>query len=81
MYSALLFVFFIAVIMQMTYWCRKDSHSARRVVPWSFLMAAIINILLLVWVIIYILAIYDKDKVPSIRYEKADEDELANGSS
>jgi len=64
----------------MHYCCRADSHNARRVLPWSFLIAGIINILLIIWVLIFILAIYDHDKLYSIRYEKGEEDEVTTNN-
>merc|ERR1712167_328468 len=69
-YVCILVVFFIAVILQFFYWCSKDSHTARRVLPWSFLLASLVNICIFFWIIVYIAALYDGDKVKITRYEK-----------
>ena len=59
----------------MYYWCAVDSHASRRVLPWTFLTVAIVNLLIFGWVCIYILCIYDKDKVYWPTYNKDDESE------
>ena len=74
-YAMIVFLILIAVIMQMCYWCRADSPGSRKLVPWGFLLASIAWILLIIWVIVYILAIFDREKVPSIVFEYAPDDE------
>jgi len=72
-YICVLVIFFIAVILQFFYWCSKDSPRARAVLPWSFLIASIVNMIIFFWIIIYVSALYEKDKVVITRYEKADD--------
>ena len=55
--------YFIAVILFFIYIVAPDSKWSRELVPWSLLLAAITNILIAIWIFIYILAIYKRDKV------------------
>lgn len=80
-YAILVSVMFVAVVMFLYYFCARDSPSSRAVVPWAFLIAAIVNTLIFFWIIIYITAIYPKDKVLITQYEKNDDHDLQEGES
>ena len=80
-YAIIVSVMFVAVVMILYYFCARDSPSSRAVVPWAFLIAAIVNTLLFFWIIIYITAIYSKDKVYITQYEKNDDHDLQEGES
>ena len=54
---------FIAVIMALAYLFLEDSRESRELVTWSFLLASIANFLIVVWIIIYISFIYDRNEV------------------
>ena len=73
-YWAIIFVIFVAVILQIVFWCGVDSPGGRSVLPWSFLIASIANILLFIWIIVYICAIYPRNKIwlPKNSSEDAD---------
>ena len=62
-YLIILFAFAIAVVFIFYYWCADDSPDSREVTPWAFLLAAIANLLIGTWILIYFYAIYKKDKV------------------
>jgi hypothetical protein len=53
----------IASIIFFIYLVIPDSPTGREFVPWAFLVAFIGAILIALWIFIYIVFIYDKDKV------------------
>ena len=59
----LLMLLFIAVVMAICYLFLEDSRSSRELVNWAFLLAAIANFLIVIWIIIYISFIYDRNEV------------------
>ena len=59
----LLVLLFIAVVMAIIYLIMDDSRDSRELVSWAFLLAAIANFLITVWIIIYIAFIYDRQEV------------------
>ena len=67
-YAFILLPLFVAVVLQFVYWCSADSHGARSVVPWSFLIGGIVNVLLIIWIITYIVGIYSEEKVYMVSY-------------
>lgn len=73
-YSFLLFGLFVALFLHMYYWVSNDSHAVRSVVPWAFLTAGIVNILICLWIIIYICGIYSYDMVYLAHYDKKEND-------
>ena len=62
-YVLLLVLLFIAAVMAFIYLILDDSRDSRNLVCWAFLLAAIANFLILLWVIIYIACIYDRTEV------------------
>ena len=62
-YAALVVVFFAGAVLVGIYLVMKDSQWTRALIPWGFLLAAIANFLIAIWIIVYICVIYDKDKV------------------
>ena len=62
-YLCILFPLLVAVFMSLVYLIAKDSPSTRALVPWSFLIASITAFILALWIIIYIAALYKKEKV------------------
>ena len=53
----------MAVVLYIVYFFMKDSPTSRKLVPWALGIAAIVNILIVIWVIVYISVIYKRDKV------------------
>ena len=68
-YLTILFILMVAVIFQFYYWMADDSKDSREIVPWSFLLAAIANFLLVIWILVYILALYKREKVYDSYFE------------
>ena len=67
-YYGIVFLIFVVILLVAVglmsyYWIAADSKDSRAVVPWGFLLAAIANLLIFIWVLVYILALYKKDKV------------------
>ena len=62
-YVIFVVILLVAVCLMLYYWIAEDSKDSRAVVPWGFLLAGIANLLILIWVLVYILALYKKDKV------------------
>ena len=54
---------FVAVNLFFWYLVLKDSPGTRALIPWAFLVAAIVNLLIFIWIIYYIEAVYPGDKV------------------
>ena len=54
---------FIATVMALVYLILDDSRDTRNLVVWAFLLAAIANFLIIVWLILYIACIYDRNEV------------------
>jgi amino acid transporter len=53
----------VAVVLYIVYFFMKDSQKSRKLVPWALGIAAVVNFLIVVWVIVYISFIYKRDKV------------------
>ena len=62
------------MILVFIFLCGKDKHENRRLLPWAFIIFSIANILLFTWIIIYIHAIYPRDRVWYPRYPRNDPD-------
>jgi len=62
-YAACVLGGLVASAMFLVYLISKDSRESRELLPWAFLIAAISFLVLGLWIIIYIFAIYPKDKV------------------
>jgi uncharacterized BrkB/YihY/UPF0761 family membrane protein len=62
-YLALVIALFVAVFLYLVYLMAKESPKTRDLLPWALLIAAIVNILMAVWVICYICFLYQGDKV------------------
>lgn len=78
-YCILVFLLFVALGFQAYYWCARDSPTSRGLIQWSFLAASIINFLIAIWIIVYILCIYKKDKVVVPVYEHDDHPNTEEG--
>lgn len=75
-YWIILGIFFIAVILAYIFQCANDNPTTRSLIPWSFLVAAICNGLVFIWIIVYFTSIYPRDKVYIPRYDnRVDEDD------
>ena len=57
-YVSILSLFFISVALILVFIVGPDTPGIRLLVPWAFLIAAIANFLIAIWIIIYISAIY-----------------------
>ena len=80
-YVLFLIALVVALILVFIYWFAPDSRMSRGVLPWAFLTAAIANILIFVWIVIYIEAIYHGETIhylPRFVYDEGD-DPLENG--
>ena len=62
-YVGILVVYFVAVVLVFIYLVATDSPGTRALVPWGFLLGAIANFLIVIWIIVYIGFIYDDDKI------------------
>jgi len=62
-YAAMLILYFVGIILIFYYWCATDSPSTRSVLPWSFMIAGIVNFLFATWLCVYIFALYKKEWV------------------
>ena len=51
-----------AILIQVTI-CSKDTHKARRLAPWGFLLVAISSFLIGTWICVYIFYIYEEPYV------------------
>ena len=76
-YIALVVLLFVAVNLFFWYLVLKDSPGTRALIPWAFLLAAIVNLLIFIWIIYYIEAVYPEDKVYVERHRGMDDDEYA----
>ena len=63
LYISILVIYFVAVILLFVYLVATDSPGTRALVPWGFLLGAIANFLIVLWIIIYIGFMYDQEKV------------------
>ena len=54
---------FVAVNLFFWYLVLKDSPGTRALIPWAFLVASIVNLLIFIWIIYYIEVMYPEDKV------------------
>ena len=52
-----------AVILYLVYFFMKDSPRSRSLVPWAIGIAALVNLLIVIWITVYIFFIYKRDKV------------------
>ena len=52
-----------ACVIIFRYYCMKDSPSARDPLPWAFIIAAIANLLIGLWIIVYFVCLYKYDDV------------------
>ena len=66
-YICLIILYGLAVILYQIYVLGPDSPTTRAFVPWALLLAAIVNVLIIFWVVIYINFLYDKDSVYVIK--------------
>ena len=62
-YFAILIVYAVAVILYIVYIVWKDGPKTRALVPWALGFAAVANLLIIIWICVYILAFYKRDKV------------------
>ena len=64
----LLMVFFIAPlglgsVLYIIYYCMKDCHESRRMLPFAIFVAYVSNYLMFIWTLLYFSAIYPEEKV------------------
>ena len=59
-YAIILILYIPAIVLVSIFICSADSPWSRSVFPWGLLIAAVINLLLAGWIIIYITTIYDE---------------------
>tara|TARA_B110001450_G_scaffold210929_1_gene202352 strand:- start:86 stop:523 length:438 start_codon:yes stop_codon:yes gene_type:complete len=57
-YLVLLVIYAIGAIMFLVYIIWKDGPKTRALVPWALMIGAIVNLLLIVWICVYIFCIY-----------------------
>ena len=62
-YLVLVFIYAIAAVLFLVYIIWKDGPKTRALVPWALMIGAIVNLLIIVWICVYIFCIYKQDKV------------------
>ena len=62
-YIGLIVLLFVAVNLFFWYLVLKDSPGTRALIPWAFLVASIVNLLIAIWIIYYISVMYPRSKV------------------
>ena len=77
-YIGLVVLLFVAVNLFFWYLVLKDSPQTRALVPWAFLVAAIVNLLIFIWVIYYIEVLYPEDKIYVEKKPTMDDDEFGH---
>mgnify|MGYP007096467133 FL=1 len=70
----LLLAYAAAVILYLWYFVTKDSPSSRSKVPIALLIAGIVNTLIVIWIVVYIMLIYKRDKVYVSSGKASDDD-------
>ena len=73
-YLVLLLAYAASVILYLWYFIVADSPSSRAKVPWAILIAAIVNTLIVIWIVVYIMLIYKRDKVYVSSGKASDDD-------
>ena len=73
-YLVLLLAYAAAVILYLWYFVTKDSPSSRSKVPIALLIAGIVNTLIVIWIVVYIMFIYKRDKVYVSSGKASDDD-------
>lgn len=71
-YLAILLILVGAASLMIFYFAMEDSPQSRFYVPYSFLLAGLCEILLAIWIIIFIFLVYDKSKVYVSAFEDGD---------
>ena len=65
----------VAFTLYLMYWVGCDNMQHRKRLPLALILSALTAILLFTWIMVYILAIYDKEDVYIGHGEKADKEE------
>ena len=74
-YLVLILGYAAAVILYIWYYVTKDSPESRSKVQWAILIAAIVNTLLVIWIVVYIMFIYKRDKVYVVSGKASSDDD------
>ena len=69
-YGFILLPMVAAVALYIYYYSSRDSHSTRSNLPIALILATITSFLLVIWIIVYISAIYPKEKVYVNKWDK-----------
>ena len=69
-YGFILLPMVAAVALYIYYFSSRDSHSSRSNLPIALILATITSFLLVIWILVYIGAIYPKDKVYVNKWDK-----------
>ena len=71
-YLSILLIHLGSAVLMLLYFVMDDSQKSRSFVPWSFLLAAISEMLIAIWITVFIYCIYDKPKVYIFAFERYD---------
>ena len=62
-YAILIVGYAVSVVLFIVYFFLKNTPKTRPLVPWALGIAAVVNFLIVVWIIVYICVLYKRDKV------------------
>ena len=65
-YAGLLTLYAVGLCLYLVYLLAPDSPTTRGLIPWALIIAAIANVLIIFWIVIYINSIYSRDDVKII---------------
>ena len=71
-YASILIIYCAGGILMLLYFIMDDSAKTRFFVPWAFLLAGICEILLAIWIVIFIFCLYDHPRVYITAFEDGD---------
>ena len=74
-YAILLAFYAGSVVLFIVYFILKSTPKTRPLVPWALGIAAAVNFLIVVWIIVYICVLYKRDKVYVTNGKRGPEDE------
>ena len=77
-YAILLAGYAVAVVLYIVYFFLKSTPKTRPLVYWALGIAAVVNFLIVVWIIVYICVLYKRDKVYVTNGKKMDDEDDAD---
>ena len=74
-YAILIVGYAVSVVLFIVYFFIKNTPKSRPLVYWALGIAAVVNFLIVVWIIVYICVLYKRDKVYVTSGKKLDDDD------